>query len=167
MKNILLLAITFLIFISTINFAQKEVPANQVVPLTIKVLALNKSLKGNIKIFVIGNDAIANELKKNIGNTIVAATISDVNAGNDVPSGKYEIVYVCNPSKVSAAKNYAKQNKSLTITNIPTLAFEGVTLGFGLDDDKKQIIFLNLTSSSEQGMEWNPAIMKVAQTIKN
>ncbi len=167
MKKLLLLIISTLLLNANISFGQKEVPANQVVPLTIKVLALNKSLKGNVKIYVIGNDAIANELKKNIGNTIVAATITDVDAGNDVPSGKYEIVYVCNPGKVNAAKNYAKQHKSLTITNIPSLAFEGVTLGFGLDDDKKQVIFLNLSSSSEQGMEWNPAIMKVAQTIKN
>ncbi len=167
MKKVVLLFFIVLILVSNVNFAQKEVPANQVVPLTIKVLALNKSLKGNIKIYVLGNDAIANELKKNIGNTIVAATISAVDAGNDIPTGKYDIIYVCNASKVNAAKNYAKQHKSLTITNIPTLAFEGITLGFGLDDDKKQIIFLNLSSSSEQGMEWNPAIMKVAQTIKN
>ncbi|HPN37478.1 MAG TPA: YfiR/HmsC family protein [Melioribacteraceae bacterium] len=167
MKKVVLLFFIVLILVSNVNFAQKEVPANQVVPLTIKVLALNKSLKGNIKIYVLGNDAIANELKKNIGNTIVAATISAVDAGSDIPAGKYDIIYVCNASKVNAAKSYAKQHKSLTITNIPTLAFEGITLGFGLDDDKKQIIFLNLSSSSEQGMEWNPAIMKVAQTIKN
>lgn len=167
MKNKVVLIISILIFLSSVSFAQKEVPANQVVPLTIKVLALNKSLKGNIKIYVLGNDAIANELKKNIGNTIVAATISDVDAGSDLPADKYDILFVCNPGKVNAANNYAKRNKSLTITNIPNLAFEGITLGFGLDDDKKQIIFLNLTSSSEQGMEWNPAIMKVAQTIKN
>lgn len=167
MKNFILLASIFILLFSNINYAQKDVPANQVVPLTIKVLALNKSLKGNIKIFVIGNDAIANELKKNIGNTIVAATISDVDAGNDLPADKYDIIFLCNAAKVGAVKSYAKQHKSLTITNKPTLAFEGITLGFGLDDDNKQIIFLNLSSSSEQGMEWNPAILKVAQTIKN
>ncbi|MFH0736562.1 MAG: YfiR/HmsC family protein [bacterium] len=167
MKSVLILIILLLLCMTDMSFAQKDAPPMVAASLTIKFMGLNKSLKGNIRIYVVGNDAILNELKKNVGNTIVSATITSVDGGSDVPNEKYEIIFCSSPGKLNAVKNYAKQNKSLSITNIPDLAINGITLGFGVDDDKKQLIFLNLPSSSEQGMEWNPAIMKVAQTIKN
>ncbi len=167
MKSILVITIIALFCTVNLSYAQSEAPTNLSVSLMIKLLGLNKSLKGDIKIYVVGNDAVTNELKKNVGNSIVSALIVGVDGGNDVPAGKYDIVFLSNPGKLNAVKNYAKQHKALTITNIPQLAYSGITLGFGVGDDKKQLIFLNLSSSSEQGMEWNPAIMKVAQTIKN
>lgn len=154
------------IFLGTIN-AQDSAPPSLAATTTIKILALNKSLKGNVKIFVVGSDAIANELKKNVGNTIVSMVLSGVESGSDVPSDKYDIIFCASSGKASSVKSYAKKHKSLSITNIPDLVFSGITLGFGIDDDKKPLIFLNLSSSSEQGMDWNPAIMKVAQTVKN
>ncbi len=166
MKSFLSSIMLLLFVVSSIN-AQQSAPPSLAATTTIKLLALNKSLKGNVRIYVVGNDAIANELKKNVGNTIVSAVIAGVESGNDVPSDKYEIIFCASTGKAASVKSYAKKYKSLSITNIPDLVFSGITLGFGIDDDKKPLIFLNLSSSSEQGMEWNPAIMKVAQTVKN
>lgn len=54
----------------------------------------------------------------------------------------------------------------LTVTNDPGIVSDGATLGVVVGDDGKPKILLNLTSSVEEGVDWNPAIMKVAQTIK-
>lgn len=158
--------VMLLLFLGTIN-AQESAPPSLAATTTIKLLALNKSLKGNVKIFVVGSDAITNELKKNVGNTIAGMVLSKVESGSDVPSEKYDIIFCANSNKAASVKSYAKRHKSLSVTNIPDLVFSGITLGFGIDDDKKPLIFLNLSSSSDQDMDWNPAIMKVAQTVKN
>ena len=47
----------------------------------------------------------------------------------------------------------------------PSLSASGVTLGFGVTGGKPKIL-LNLTSSVDEACDWNPAIMKVAKTIK-
>lgn len=52
------------------------------------------------------------------------------------------------------------------MSGLPDLASKGVTLSFGIDGDGKPAIKLNLTSTIEENVVWNPAIMKVVTTVK-
>ena len=53
----------------------------------------------------------------------------------------------------------------LSITGNPDLASKDVSLIVGISNGKPKIL-LNLSSSKGEGIEWNPAILKVAATIK-
>ena len=102
------------------------------------------------------------ELQKIIGQ----ANIKNVESGNNLPSTTPSILFVCDKSKVDEAIKYTQDNKILSATNLPDLVTGGVTLGFGVGDDNKPKILLNINSSAKEGLNWNPAIMKVAQIIK-
>ncbi len=166
MKRVLVLAVILVFAAANFSYAQKESPASVAAALTLKLAGFNNKLSGSVKIFVVGNDALAAELKKGEGKPLGKAKLEAVDAGGDVPSAKYDII-VCGASgKVGAVSSYAKKNKILSVTNIPSIMQKGISLGIGVGDDNKPKIMLNLTQSSDEGIDWNPAIMKVAETVK-
>ncbi len=165
-KTIITLVFVLITICNYDGFAQKESSASVAAALTLKLVGFNSKLSGGIKIYVVGNDALANEMKKGIGKPIGKATLESVDGGNDIPSGKYQVIVCGSTAKVSAVSKYAKSNKILSITNIPSLLSKGISLGIGVGDDNKPKIMLNLTQSNEEGIDWNPAIMKVAETTK-
>ena len=87
-------------------------------------------------------------------------------SGNSLPSSKPSILFVADNGKDDMATKYTQENKVLSATNIPDLVSKGVTLGFGVGSDNKPKILLNVNSSAKEGLDWNPAIMKVAQIVK-
>ena len=72
----------------SVGLAQKEAPAPVAAALTLKLAGFNNKLSGQVKIYVVGNDALAAELKKAVGKPIGKGTLGAVDAGGDVPSGK-------------------------------------------------------------------------------
>jgi acylphosphatase len=163
-NKIFLLTVMFLFIYYGILLAQaEEAPAPIAAALLVKVIGFEKNISsGDITIYVLGSSEVTKELKKVIGQ----ANIKNVQSGNDLPSSKPSILFLCNADKVEATIEYTRENKILSVTNIPDLVTEGVTLGFGVGNDNKPKIFLNINSSAKEGLNWNPAIMKVAQIIK-
>lgn len=159
-----LLTVSLLVVFNGFLTAQvNEAPAPIAAALLVKVIGFEKNISASdISIYVFGSGDIANELKKVIGQ----ANIKNVQSGNRLPSSKPSILFVANDGKVDAATKYTQDNKVLSATNIPDLVSKGVTLGFGVGNDNKPKILLNVTSSAKEGLDWNPAIMKVAQIIK-
>jgi len=145
----------------------KDAPASIAAAMVMKVVAFEKTLGagGDITIYVVGAEDVAAELKKAIGKPIGKATLKSVESGADLPANKPSVLFVGDPAKFDAATAYTKSNKVLSVTGSPDLVSKGVTLGFGVGDDNKPKILLNLSASSEEGMDWNPAILKVAKTI--
>ncbi|MEJ2053802.1 MAG: YfiR/HmsC family protein [Calditrichaceae bacterium] len=156
--------IGIIFFLSAQSHGQtKEAPSSITAALLVKVIGFEKNISANdIIIYVLGSNELYSELKKVIGQ----ANIKGVQSGNTLPSSKPSILFVADQRKVDAATKYTQDNKVLSATNIPDLVSEGVTLGFGIGDDNKPKILLNVTSSAKEGLDWNPAIMKVAQVIK-
>lgn len=141
----------------------EEAPAPIAAALLVKVIGFEKNISsGDITIYVLGSSEVTKELKKVIGQ----ANIKNVQSGNDLPSSKPSILFLCDAGKVETTIEYTQDNKILSVTNIPDLVTDGVTLGFGVGSDNKPKIFLNINSSAKEGLNWNPAIMKVAQIIK-
>ena len=166
MKNLIKLLLVIIVLFTSKNFAQKDSPSNIAAAFTLKLAGFNTKLSGDVKIFVVGNDAVAKELKKGIGNALGGGKLVAVDSGDEIPTGKYSVDFCGTSDNLAGVKKYTKQNKALSITNIPSLVSKGITLGIGIGDDNKPKILLNLSSSSEEGIEWSPAIMKVAETIK-
>lgn len=135
--------------------------------LFLKLLEFDKNISsgGSINIYVIGSSEFAGEMKKAEGKTVGAAKIGKVIEGSDLPSEKPSVIYIGNASMLSKVQTYTTANKVLSITGIPDLTSKGVTLAIGISEGKPKIM-LNLSSSKDEGIDWNPAILKVAATVK-
>ena len=154
---------------STVIFAQAtDAPANVAAAITAKLIAFEKNISGtaqDISIYVMGDAAVAAEYKKAIGKNIGKATLKKVDSGDGVPTSKPNILFVGKSANVGKALEYSRANKILSITGIVDYVNKGVTLGVGVEGGKPKIL-LNLSSSSDEGLDWNPAIIKIAKTIK-
>ncbi len=148
--------------------AQKKTSASVSGALFLKLVPMEKNLAsvGDIIVYVLGNEEVAAELKKGIGKSIGGSTLKNVLSGTDLPAEKPSCMFVGNPDKVNDAIAYTRAKKILSVTNDPGLVTKGVTLGLGIGGDGKPKILLNISSSSEEGLDWNPAIMKIAQVVK-
>lgn len=151
-------------------FAQsEEAPSNVTAALIVKLIVFEKNLSGSeedITIYVMGAPDVAKEFKKGIGKKVGKATLKNVVEGKGLPDAKPSIFYVGNGSKLKEAIKYTRSNKIPSVTGLPQLVREGVSLGIGISKDGKPEIFLNLSSSAEEELNWNPAIMKIAKIIK-
>lgn len=150
-------------------FAQvKDAPASVAAAMLLKVAVFEKNVSstGEINIFVLGADEVADELKKGVGKPVGKSTLKSVDTGSDLPSSKPTILFCGDAAKLDDVLGYCKSNKVLSVTGAPENVSKGIALGFGVGEDNKPKILLNLTASSECGLDWNPAILKVAQTVK-
>jgi hypothetical protein len=166
---IAILLIVIVLFYAPVHAQLNEAPSNITAAFIIKLAGFEKNISGSagdITIYVLGAADVANELKKGIGKSIGSATIQNIEAGSNLPTVKPSILHVGDASKSQEAMQYTRANKILSTTGKPDLVQEGITLGIGVGEDGKPKILLNLTSSVEEGLDWNPAIMKVAKTIK-
>jgi hypothetical protein len=135
--------------------------------LFLKLLAFDKNIAsgGTVTIYVIGAPEFAAEMKKTEGKPVGTATLGKVIEGDGVPSEKPSVIYIGTDAKLSEILVYTKSNKILSITGNPTLVSKDVSLVVGISEAKPKIM-LNLTSSKDEGIDWNPAILKVAATMK-
>jgi hypothetical protein len=146
----------------------KKAPAEVAAAMLVKVAAFEKGLSGGevISIYVWGDAGVAAELQKGIGQLIGKSSLKSVESGNGLPTQKPSILFVGAAPNVDAALQYSHANKILSATGNPNLINKGITLGFGIGDDNKPKIFLNLNGSVQEGLEWNPAIMKIAKLVQ-
>ncbi len=142
-------------------------PAEIQAALTLKLLTFHEKLasSGDITIYVVDGSEYAQALKKAIGKPIGSSKLSSVIEGDDVPKQKPAVVYLGNSSKLDDILSYCRTNGTLSITGNPELISKGVTLGFGVSNEKPKVM-LNLSSSKLENIDWNPAILKVAITTK-
>ena len=136
--------------------------------LTIKVAAFEKHLSttDEISIFVLKSDEVANELIKGIGTKIGNATLIRVESGDTLPDNIPSLLFIGEGSDLFKALAYTRNQKIMSVTHIDDYSSRGVTICLGVGQDGKPQIILNLTSTIEEGLSWNPAIMKVAKTVK-
>jgi hypothetical protein len=146
----------------------KEAPPNVIAALIVKLAALEKNISGagDVSVYVLGSADVAAELKKLSGEKIGGATLSAVMEGAGMPGVKPHILYIGDGTKLGAATSYTQSNKALSVSGVPGSAEKGASLGLEIGDDGKPKITLNLTSSKAEGLDWNPAIMKIVQTTK-
>ncbi len=168
----LLLTVLFIVSIICIDhaFAQmKDAPADVAAAIIIKIAAFEKKVSSeekSITIYVLGDPAVAAEFKKGIGQSIGKATLKNVERGAGLPGSPPDILYIGDRTNIKAVLEYTHTNKVLSATGIPDLVEKGVALGVGIGEDDKPKVLLNLTGSAEEGLNWNPAVIKIAKTIK-
>ncbi|MCP4581526.1 MAG: YfiR family protein [candidate division Zixibacteria bacterium] len=146
-----------------------ETPADVVTPLLIKLAGFEKNISGNEKdlsVYIMGSPSMYEKFGDKIGTKIGNATIANVMSGVDLPIIQPAILYLGDPSKAEEAIQYTRSKQILSVTGIPDLVSRGITLGIGEGENGKPSVLLNMSSSKEEKLVWNPAILKIAKTIK-
>ncbi|MDY6989918.1 MAG: YfiR family protein [Thermodesulfobacteriota bacterium] len=150
-------------------FAQDidEAPPKLQAALFVKLLAFNKGLAsgGDISIYVVGSQAFATAMKSGIGQRIGQGKISAVTTGDGLPTEKPEVIYVGNASMTDKVIEYTRANGIMSITGKPAQVKKGVALGVGVREGKPKIL-LNLSASKAEGIDWNPALLKIATVFR-
>ncbi|MBN2414482.1 DUF4154 domain-containing protein [bacterium] len=146
----------------------REAPPYVAAALIIKLAAFETNISGSdsVSIYVLGESDITEELKKGIGQAIGSATLARVEGGNTLPLEKPSILVIGANTKADMGMEYSRQYKVLSMAGNIDLVDRGVTLGFGVGGNGKPVIRLNLTSTVLENVSWNPAIMKLAKTVK-
>jgi len=142
-------------------------PAPLQAALFLKLLAFDKNIatSGTVSIYVVGSPEFAAEMKKAEGKPVGTATLGKISEGTAVPAEKPSVIYLGSDASITELLAYTKGNKVLSITGNPALVSKDVSLGVGTSGGKPKIM-LNLSASKDEGIDWNPAILKVAATIK-
>ncbi len=133
----------------------------------LKLLEFDKNISsgGSINVYVVGSSEFAAAMKQAVGKAVGGATIGKVVEGAGLPADKPSVIYIGTASALGEIQKYTTTNKILSISGLPELASKGVTLTVGISEGKPKIM-LNLTASKDEGIDWNPAILKVAATVK-
>lgn len=132
--------------------------------LFLKLLGFNKSLSKDAKVYVLGSDAFVAEIKKQVGAPVGSTSmLAQVDGGAALPTEKPDVLYIGDAAQAAAALKYAAENKILTITGVPEVQESGASLAVlvSLADSKPKVV-LNPATSKAEGVDWNPAIMKIA-----
>jgi len=163
-----LLILIALLFVTPAIGQQGKVPAELLANYTLKLASFEKNISNlmDASIYVMGDEQLADVLIEKRGEKIGKASLEAVMKSNELPAFKVTILFIADAANLDAAIKFARENKVLTITSIPELVNKGVTLGIGSDAEGKVQVLLNMTSSKEEGLEWNPAIMKIAKTVQ-
>jgi len=163
-KSIVIITfIILLMFNCKIQAQVLPLPGDIAAKLLIKVIGFEKNIsKQDIVIYVQGAPDVAKEFQKLIGQAGIIKVVS----GPSLPASKPTIYFVNNAGHLAEALKYTRENKVLSVSNYPSFVPTGVTLGLGVGQDNKAKILLNVTASEQEGLNWEPAIMKVAQIIK-
>ena len=170
--GVLLLVTLFVTLLFRIGLGEaqiKDAPPDVAAAIIVKVAGFEKKISDSekgITIYVLGNPEVAAELEKGVGQPIGKSTLKSVEKGNSLPGSPPDILFTTDKSKVNAVLDYARANKVMSVTSIPDLVDKGIALGVGIGDDDKPKILLNLTGSGDEGLNWNPAVIKIAKTVK-
>lgn len=146
--------------------ALTEPPADVVAAFVVKLSALEKNISSSgsdISVYVMGAPAVAQNLEKEVGHAIGSSKLGAVKSGDSLPSEKPTILYIGSAGTAEQAVSYARSQKVLSVTGSPDLFLKGVSLGIVIGSDGKPKVLLNKTASSAEGLNWNPAIIKIAE----
>jgi hypothetical protein len=161
--------LSFLIIGGSQVFCQiQTAPPNLAATLVVKLAAFEKRIAGGgeVRIHVLGDPKTAVELEKGIGTAIGHSKLTRVTSGTGLPQEKPSILFVGSTVGLENAIAYSRSQKILSVTANPEWVAKGVTLGVGVGNDGKPKILLNLSSSAEENLDWNPAILKIAKTVQ-
>ncbi|OQY56913.1 MAG: hypothetical protein B6245_17675 [Desulfobacteraceae bacterium 4572_88] len=141
-------------------------PVQMQAALFMKLLSFHEDISGggDISIHIVGAPDFAAEMQAIIGEKIGNAKLAAVSESQELPSQKPSVIYAGDVSKLDAILRYTRENSVLSITGIPKLVLKGVSLGIGVAGGKPKIL-LNISSSKQEGVNWNHAILKVSTTF--
>jgi hypothetical protein len=152
-------ALAFLLLMPATSTAQ-EVPAKVQAALILKLLKFYKNIEGKeFSVFVFGDSEVTPFLQANLNQKVGEATLKRVESGTALPSTRFDVVYIA--ADAATGSRYCAEHQSLSVTGVPELTAQGVTLGLAIEAGKPKIL-LNISQGKNEGVNWDPAILKIA-----
>ncbi|MFH0882785.1 MAG: YfiR/HmsC family protein [bacterium] len=140
----------------------------------VKIISMEKHLSGagkEVSVYVMNDPELTAELQKMVGQSIGQATLKVVAGGTKLPDNHVDVIYIGNPDDylfnaalMQSFLQYTKDNKILSVTHEAMLIYKGVALGIGSMDGTPKF-YINLRTSADTGLDWNKAVIKLAETI--
>jgi len=143
----------------------EELPARLQVALMSKIIAMENNLaaKSDISIYVLDAPKITKLLQSEVGLKIGYSRLIKVDNGKKIPKMKYDIIYIGSFSQEEAAVDYAIRHNVMSLYPIIEGMHNSGSLGLGIKSGRPTFL-LNIGQSKDEGLDWNPAILKVAST---
>lgn len=172
MKHSLLRAsvvIALIMFAAAQTPAQsRQLPADVTAGLVLKLSNMESNLAGkggDLTFYILGDDELAQELKKGVGKEIGKGTLSEVVSSNELPTEQPACLWVGDGSLTEDAIAYTRAHKIPSLGGHEDLAEQGVSLALAVGDDGKPSILINSEASTAEGLDWNKAILKIAKIV--
>jgi hypothetical protein len=146
-----------------------DAPPDVASKLVIQLVTFEKTLmstEGEMTIHVVGSAELASALKNSVGWQLGKRKLSKVTSSNALPTEAPDVLFLCDKNKLSEVIEYTRKEQIFSMTNIPKLVKKGVSLGIGVGGKGQPTVTLNLSASKAEGLDWNPAILKIAKTVK-
>lgn len=166
MRKLLGYAVIALAFCCASQANAAGLPAKVQANLILKILSFEKATtaSGSATIHVIDEPEVAAALEAMVGRSAGKAKLTVVTQSSGLPTDKVSALYIGSESQLASGLEYTHANKVMSITGNSALVDKGVTLGLGVEAGKPKFI-LNLSASKDEGLEWNPAILKIASAV--
>jgi hypothetical protein len=140
----------------------------------LKLLLLDEDLEektGNqVVIGVLGSEAAYEAFAALQGKSIDqnrSVVVSEVVRYGEIPaeSERPTVLFVGEAANPEAAIAFTRASKVLSATNVSGFVEKGVTVGIIVEDNRPKVL-LNLVGSEQEGIHWNPKILKFARTVR-
>ncbi|MDP4985061.1 YfiR/HmsC family protein [Pseudoalteromonas tunicata] len=144
-----------------------ELPASLQVILISKILSYEASLskKEQVSIYIIASPEIYRSFYKLKTKGYSEIKIDKLEIGAQLPDPGFDLVYVADEKLIGQAIEYATANHALLISSHSSWVKKGITLGLGATDGRPKF-YLNLTTSTASGLQWDDKILSIAQTVR-
>jgi len=149
-------------------FADDAMP-NIVVSVGLKVLSMQKQFSGKpegITVFVLDDANVAKAFQASVNTTVGSMKVARVLSGSELPTEKPDVLFIGGRDKVEAAIAYTRTQKVLSMARSDRLISKGVTLTVYQTPDGKAQITMNMSGALLEGVDINPATLKVASVAK-
>jgi hypothetical protein len=154
--------------IFTLTRADEPLP-NVAASLGLKVLSLQKQFAAKpegITIFVLGDNNVAKAFLSWVDRSVGTMRLAKVFSGEELPAEKPDILFIGDKDKVEEAVRYTRAHGVLSMARTEKFIPQGVTLTVYLGQAGNPEITLNMSGALLEGVEVNPATLKVARVAR-
>lgn len=169
LKSLILTIVIISILSSPLVYAiESDVTPQVAAALFIQIAGLEKNLygKGEITVYVVGSSKMESELRKIIGLKVGESTLKTVRGGSSLPNEVPDCLFIGSKANLKKCLDYTHTNQIMSITYSPKMVEEGVSLGFGVGNDNKLKVIINMTNSKAEGLDWSQAVLNIARVIE-
>jgi len=157
-----------LVSVFTLTRADEPLP-NVAASLALKIISLQKQFATKpegVTIFVLGDNNVAKALLPYVDQSVGTMRLAKVLSGDGLPTIKPDILFIGDKTKVQEAIRYTRANGVLSMARSEKFIPLGVTLTVYLGQAGKPEITLNMSGALLEGVDVNPATLKVARVAR-
>jgi len=161
-------ATVLLISLFSLTRADEPLP-NVAASLGLKIISLQKRFAvkpEGVTVFVLGDDNVAKAFLSYVNQSVGTMRVAKVVSGDELPAEKPDILFIGDKNRVQEAIKYTRANGVLSMARNEKFIAQGVTLTVYLAPSGTPSVSVNMSGALLEGVEVNPATLKVARVAR-